>query len=685
MNWLKTCAIFAALITISGLSACDDMGAPETNWTSHGNTYDEQRFSQLDQVNASNISEIGLDWELSFDDVIQFAATPLAIDGILYFTSDRAIVYAVNGRNGEILWSYNPEVYKHGPRQITLGWNTNRGLAHLNGKLYLGATDGRLIALDQKTGKELWAVRTFPQGDNRAITGAPRAFKDLVVIGHGGADSNARGYVTAYDAETGEQRWRFYTVPGNPADGFEDEAMEMAATTWFGKWWEKGSGGGTVWHGITYDPELNQIYLGTGNGNVWSHLLRSEGKGDNLFLGSIVALDADTGAYKWHYQVMPGEAWDYNAAMDIIAADLEIDGQQRKVVMQAPKNGFFYVIDRENGKFISADKFTKSNWADYIDPETGRPVLGEAADYLSGPKHLYPSPLGGHNWHAMSFSPKSGLSYIPEMQIGSVYTQGEMPNMRANFLNTGVFTTYPEVDPRDGTGSLVAWDPVTQSAKWQVKHESFWNGGTLVTAGDLVFQGRGDGIFAAYHAETGELLWDVDAQRGISSAPITYTIDGKQHIAILAGYGGLASFGIPAMSREGWRYKAPGIRLLSFSLDGKETLTRVDDQRHQFYPADLAGVKVDQAAAGRGIDLYHNSSCGVCHGGAAVSSGAGAPDLRESATLQNYASFKAILHDGLLLERGMPQFRDLSDDEVFDIFSYIQQQTQLAAKQASAR
>ncbi len=685
MTRSKTIALTLAFFAAAGLTACDNNGSEEVNWSSHGNTYDEQRFSPLAQITADNVADIGLDWELSFDDVVQFAATPLAIDGVLYFTSDRSIVYAVDGRSGNILWRYNPEVYKHGPRQITLGWNTNRGLAHLDGTLYLGSTDGRLIAIDRDTGKEIWAVRTFPEGDNRAITGAPRAFKDLVVIGHGGADSNARGYVTAYDAKTGEQRWRFYLVPGNPAEGFENAAMEMAAKTWSGKWWEVAGGGGTVWHAINYDPELNQIYLGTGNGSVWSHLLRSEGKGDNLFLGSIVALDADTGDYKWHYQVMPEEAWDYNAAMDIIAAELEIDGAMRKVVMQAPKNGFFYVIDRETGKFISADKFTKSNWADYIDSETGRPVLGEAADYLSGPKHLYPSPLGGHNWHAMSFSPKSGLSYIPEMQIGAVYSQVEMPDMRPNFLNTGVLTTYPEVDPRDGKGSLVAWDPVTQTARWTVKYESFWNGGTLATAGDLVFQGTGSGMFIAYNADNGDKLWEIDVQRGVSAAPISYTIDGKQHVAILAGYGGLASFGIPAMTKEGWRYKAPGIRLLSFSLDGKQELTRVDDQRHSFYPVDLGDIKIDKAAADRGVGLYHNSSCAVCHGGEAVSSGAGAPDLRESASMLNFESFKAIVQGGMLLEKGMPRFDDLNDQEIKDVYAYLQQQTQLASKRAQAK
>lgn len=662
---------------VVSLAACEQKPVEETNWLSYGNGYDEQHYSPLTQINADNVATLKLDWELPLPDAIQLSSTPLAVDGMLYFTGDRAIVYAVNGRTGELAWVYNPEIGKHSPRMIAIGWNSNRGVAYLDGKLYLGATDGRLIAIDSATGKEIWSVNTFEKVGNRAITGAPRAFKDTVIIGHGGADAQARGYVTAYDAETGEQKWRFYTVPGNPADGFENDAMEMATKTWHGEWWKNGGGGGTVWHAITYDQEFNQIYLGTGNGSVWDHQMRSEGKGDNLFLGSVVALDADSGAYKWHYQAMPEESWDYNAAMDMILADLEINGEQRKVLMQAPKNGFLYVIDRASGKLLGAEKFSKSNWAEKIDLETGRPVLGDAADYHDSPKHLWPSPLGAHNFHAMAYSPKQQLVYIPEMQHGATFIKSTMPNMRDGFLNLAILTDYKQVDEKDGTGSIVAMDPKTLTPKWKVQHESFWNGGILATGGDLVFQGTGDGEFAAYDAANGDKLWSVDAQRGVTSAPISYTIDGKQHVMIPVGYGGLASFGIKAMD-EGWKYKAPGIRVLSFSLEGKSELTRLETGRYEFNPVDLGDITIDADLALKGMDLYHAAPCGVCHGGEANNTGAAAPDLREAYSVTDFETFRAMTQDGPLVENGMPQFNDLTVDEVRAIHEYIRQRTKLA-------
>ena len=656
--------------------SCEPNQKGETNWLSYGNDYSEQHYSPLSQINIDNVSDLKLNWELPLPDAIQFSSTPLAVEGMLYFTGDRAIVYAVDGRTGEIEWIYNPEIGKNSPRMIALGWNSNRGLAYLDGRLFLGATDGRLIAIDSTNGQEIWSVNTFEKVGNRSITAAPRAFNNTVIIGHGGADAQARGYVTAYDAQTGEQKWRFYTVPGNPADGFENEAMEMAAKTWHGEWWKYG-GGGTVWHAITYDEEFNNVYLGTGNGAVWDHQMRSNGKGDNLFLGSVVALDADTGEYKWHYQAMPEESWDYNAAMDMILADLEIDGETKKVLMQAPKNGFLYVIDRANGKLIGADKFSKSNWAEKIDLETGRPVLGDAAYYYDSPTHLWPSPLGAHNFHAMAYSPKQELVYIPEMQLGAMFMKSTMPSMRDGFLNLAIINDYVEIEERDGTGSIVAMDPKTLKIKWKFEHESFWNGGILATGGDLVFQGTADGEFAAYNAVDGEKLWSVDAQRGITSAPISYTIDGKQHIMIPVGYGGLASLGIKSM-QEGWKYKAPGIRVLSFSLEGKSELTRLDTGRHQFDPVDLGNITINASLADEGMGLYHGAPCGVCHGGKVNNSGAAAPDLREAYSVTDFETFRAMTQDGLLVENGMPQFDDLTVDEVRAIYEYVRQETKKA-------
>ena len=331
---------------------------------------------------------------------------------------------------------------RNNPRGIAQGWNTNRGIAHLGDKLFIGATDGRLIAVNMHTGEEVWATRTFELGEHKSITGAPRAFKNTVVIGHGGGEYGTRGYVDAYDADTGERKWRFYTVPGNPSEGFENPAMEMAAKTWHGDWWTMG-GGGTVWNAITYDDELDQLYIGVGNGDPWDYDLRSDGKGDNLFLGSIVALDPDTGDYLWHYQQTPGERWDYKSAMDIVLADMAVDGEERKVILHAPTNGFFYVLDRTNGNLISAEKYTKSTWADRIDLETGRPVLTDAAEYRTGPKLLYPSPFGGHNWQAMSYNPETGLVYIPHTKMPARYEVGPTPEFSRQFHGYRPFDNLP--------------------------------------------------------------------------------------------------------------------------------------------------------------------------------------------------------------------------------------------------
>src|SRR5665213_1801033 len=340
------------------------------NWPAYGRTYGEQHFSPLTEINRPNVGTLKLAWSVDLP-TGNSATAPLAVDGILYAATGYSIVRAFDARTGEGLWVYDPKATQV-PGHFRLGWGS-RGLGYWHGKIYTGTNDGRLIAIDAKSGKPVWSVMTLDPNDNggRYITGAPRAFAGKIIIGHGGADvGSIRGYVTAYDAETGKQLWRFYTVPGNPADGFENKAMEMAAKTWSGPWWKYG-GGGTVWNAMTYDAETDTIFLGTGNGSPWNRKIRSQGKGDNLFLCSIVALDAKTGAYKWHYQTNPGESWDYNAAMDMELADLTIDGKPRKVVMSAPKNGFLYVIDRTNGKLISVKKIAHVTWASRIDLRTG--------------------------------------------------------------------------------------------------------------------------------------------------------------------------------------------------------------------------------------------------------------------------------------------------------------------------
>ncbi len=650
----------------------------ELQWMSYGNDYTEQRFSTAAQINTETVAKLSLDWSFDVPDAVSLNSTPLMVNGVLYFSADRALVHAVDASSGKLLWTYDPQSWKHAPRGIAISFNTNRGIAHYQNSLFVGTADGRLVSLDAKTGAVNWATRTFGRDERKAINGAPRAFDGKVFIGNSGAEFGTRGFVSAYDAYSGELLWRFYTVPGNPADGFENEAMARAAKTWHGEWW-KVFGGGTVWNAMTYDPESKLLYIGVGNGDPWDHDLRSQGKGDNLYLCSIVALKADTGEYVWHYQLNPGEQWDYKATADMVLAELPIRGKPRKVIMQAPTNGFFYVLDRATGELLSAEKFEKATWAERIDLKTGRPVEVPGIRMQPGEEQLiYPGPYGAHNWQAMSFNPDVGLAYIPTMRYPAIYSKNTAYQQRDNFFVIGMSTVYATPESGDGKGGLVAWDPVAQKPQWTVQYESIWNGGTLTTAGGLVFQGTADGLFFAYDARSGAPLWEFDAQRGIAAAPIAYTLDGQQHIALPVGGGGQSAFGPPAFRKHGWKYKGPGIRLLSFSLSGKSKLPETQANRFEFNPVDTGEDPIDRKLAQRGFDLYHQSSCAVCHGGEVISVGAAAPDLRESPMTANYKAFRAVVVEGALLQKSMPMFDDFTEGEVRALFEYVRSQARIA-------
>ena len=329
------------------------------NWLSYGRTYSEQRFSPLDQISADSVKRLGLEWHMDLPNDRSLVGTPIVVDGVMFFEGSFNFLYAIDAKTGKTLWTYDPKVIEHAGDRLRVMWDTSRGVAYWENKVYLATLDGRLIAVDADNGKEVWSVMTVDPRKALFITGAPKVFRGKVIIGNGGTEwGAARGYATAYDATTGEMAWRFWVVPGNPADGFENKAMEMAAETWNGEWWKFG-GGGNIWNGITYDPEFNAVYIGTGNGSPWNRKIRSPGGGDNLFLCSIVALDADTGEYRWHYQTTPGETWDYNSNMDIVLADLPRGDQTIKALLHAPKNGFFYIINRATGELLSAEKFGK--------------------------------------------------------------------------------------------------------------------------------------------------------------------------------------------------------------------------------------------------------------------------------------------------------------------------------------
>ncbi len=651
---------------------------PES-WLAHGRTYDEQRFSPLAQIHEGNVAQLGLAWAYETGDTRGLEASPIVVDGRLFTTGNWGIVHALDAKTGKEIWSYNPEVPGHWARYGCCDI-VNRGVAVWEGKVYVASFDGRLIALDAETGKKIWEVNTIDRERPYTITAAPRIIKDKILIGNGGAELGVRGYVSAYDTETGEMLWRFWTVPGDPSQPFEHPEMKEAVKTWKGGEWWKIGGGGTVWDSMAYDPDLNLVYIGVGNGSPWTRHIRSPGGGDNLYLSSIIALDLDTGRLKWHYQTTPGDNWDYTATQHIILANLKIEGRLRKVLMQAPKNGFFYVIDRKTGELLRADPYAAVSWAKYVDLETGRPVENEKTDYSKTTQFVLPSPLGGHNWQPMAYHPKTGLVYIPVQELAGVYALSEEWKKKKEYTvekgwwNLGIdwknyAKTLESLTPEQlasQRGYLRAWDPKTGRTKWQIEHPNFWNGGLLATGGNLVFQGTGDGRFIAYRAETGEKLWEFPALTGIIAPPITYQIDGEQYVAVMAGYGGAGGITAAPANSISAQYENNG-KLLVFKLgaDGKLPEAVKRDQNIPRPPK----IRASKSTLAQGRTLFAGH-CSLCHGALAVSSGV-LPDLRLMSR-QTHKNFQKISRDGLLAERGMASFGDLlSKKQVNAIHAYI--------------
>ena len=635
-------------------------------WMSHGRTYDEQRFSPLDRITKDNVKRLGLSWYADLDTNRGQEATPIVVDGVLYVSTAWSMVKAYDAATGEPLWAYDPLV--RGDWAVNACCDVvNRGVAVWEGKVFVGTIDGRLIALDASTGKPLWDVNTIDLTKPYTITGAPRVVKGHVLIGNGGAELGVRGYVSSYDANTGKLNWRFYTVPGNPKNGFENPILEKAAQTWSGEWWTLG-GGGTVWDSMSYDPQLDLLYIGVGNGSPWNHTYRSQGKGDNLFLASIVALDPDDGSYVWHYQSSPGETWDHTATQQIVVADLTIDGAKRRVVMQAPKNGFFYVLDAKTGQLISAKNVTEVSWATHIDLKTGRPVENPAARFNKTGQFFNSrqNPNGVHTWHSMSYSPRTGLVYIPIHTSNFVF--GHDRNFKPKVMgnNLGVdFSGNAPASPKAAEealasvqGRLIAWDPVAQKEVWRVERAGPANGGALSTAGGIVFQGTGLGDFTALDAATGASLWSSNVQTGVMAAPITYEVAGTQYVAIMAGSGG--SWGVIGGEGNTKGNNLPNIsRLLVFALDGGVNLPPVPPRPER--KLDPPAATASTATVGAGAAAY-GALCGNCHGAGAVNLGI-LPDLRYSVALKSADHWKGIVIDGTLADNGMASFASVLDEK----------------------
>lgn len=641
------------------------------DWPTHGFDYAETRFSPLAQISADNVENLGLAWSYNLESTRGVEATPLVVDGVMYVTASWSIVHALDAKTGKKLWTYDPEVPGEAGSRGCCDV-VNRGVAVHYGNVYVASYDGRLIAIDAKTGEKVWETNTLPDNDmSYTITGAPRVVNGNVIIGNGGAEFGVRGYITAYDAKTGAQKWRWYTVPGNPNEPFENEAMARAAKTWdpSGKYWEAG-GGGTVWDSIVFDPDLNLLYIGTGNGSPWSHKKRSPEGGDNLYLSSIVALNADTGEYVWHYQATPGDNWDYTSTQDMILSELMIDGERRKVIMQAPKNGFFFVLDRTNGEFISADNYVDVNWATGYD-SNGRPIEVPEARSMDEPFDIIPGPFGGHNWHSMSFNHQTGLAYFPSQHIPITMVEdpswesieSNEPGQPMSGIGWNTAFKFNVAPPSSKPfGRLTAWDPVTQQEAWRYEHVSPWNGGTLTTAGNLVFQGTADARFMAFNARTGDPLWESPMGTGVIAAPITYEVDGTQYVSIAAGWGGV--FG---KSQRASDLKTAGT-VYTFVLNGDAEMPEFTQYQLNSL---VSGVEYNPDFIGEGTALYV-SNCVFCHGVPGVDKGGNIPNLGYSkkSVIENLDAF---LFHGPFVSSGMPDFTEtLSKTDVEKIKAFIQ-------------
>ena len=670
-----SCIILASCGGKSSVDADDAMLATASQhpeeWLTHGLNYNEDRYSLLTQITKDNVNTLGLAWVTDLESKRGLEATPLIADGIMYLTGVWSRVYAIDASNGRIIWQYDPQVPPQHAEKLCCDV-VNRGVALYKGKIYSGTLDGRLIALDATNGRLQWEVMTVDTTKPYSITGAPRVVDGKVIIGNGGAEFGVRGYITAYDAETGKQVWRFYTVPGNPSLPFENKAMEAAAKTWAGNWWQYG-GGGTAWDAMAYDPELKLLYVGTGNGSPWDRKYRSDGKGDNLYLSSILAINPTNGELVWYYQTTPGDSWDFTAAQHIILADMNIKGQKRKVLMQAPKNGFFYVIDRTNGKFISGDPFVYTNWAKKIDETTGRPIEEEGVHYETINTDISPNYNGGHNWHPMAYNPKLNLVFIPARENVSNY--GHDPEWVYNQKSFGTgngwnlaIGTNPAVPTKTDSatkkfprGMLIAWNPALRKEVWRVPQTADWNGGVLATATDLVFQGTAEGDFIAYDGNTGTVLWQVNLGGGIIAPPVSYMLDGKQYISVAAGWGG----------GYGMKKKFAPIqsgRVYTFVLNGNAFMPAFNEAKASTIPS--ANFTATETEIAHGAELV-NRYCATCH---VINEGGGgiAPDLAYSIIPPDSNSFNSVVHKGGYLQLGMPKFGGrLSDKDVDAIRKYI--------------
>ncbi len=634
-----------------------DSPANAGQWMSYGRDYSEQRFSPLKQINADNISQLGLAWYADLSERGgSYETTPIEVDGRLFLTSPWSKVYAFDAKSGAELWKYDPKVPGEYAVKLCCGI-VNRGVAVWKGKVIWGTLDGRLIAVDAASGKKVWEVQATDPAKTLSITGAPRIADGRIFIGEAGSEFEQRGYMAAYSAENGKELWRWWAVPGDPSKPFEQPELKWAAKTWTGEWWKAG-GGGTPWDGIIYDPQTGLVYVGTGNGAPWPAEIRSPGGGDNLFTSSVVALDAKTGKYRWHYQETPADSFDFDSTSGFMTADLVLDGKKRHVLLHAPKNGMFYMLDAATGKLLAAKPYVPTvNWMSGLD-KAGKPILNPEANYGKTGKgfNVVPSAGGAHSWNPMAFNPQTGLVYIPTNYSSFPLVAEAGARMGNQLLSINVAKHPQDPAPKlAGAGNyLLAWDPVGMKPAWE-QREGSAHAGVLTTAGNLVFQGftefppRPNGEppnFSAFRADTGERVWKAATQAGIVGGAVSYEVDGQQYVAVVAGTAARGGYWAPTYSR-----------VLVYKLGGKAELPPPAPYTPPVLNPPPEFGDRGQLEVGEHQYISH---CASCHGSAdtfRISSLF--PDLRYAGALWGAAAFKAIVIDGALQNNGMVSFANV--------------------------
>jgi quinohemoprotein ethanol dehydrogenase len=684
---LRSCLFAAIMVTIAGNeTAAAHKRSPAnvtaerllkaatepSQWMTYGGTYSEQRFSTLKKIDTNNVEKLGLKWFADYETNQNQHGSPLYVDGVIYVSTARNVVHAFDAKSGRQLWKYNPLI--HGERLRSNLGLVNRGIAAWHGKIIMGTLDSRLVAIDARTGKAVWDIDTVPaslglgdMANKYSITMAPRVAKGKVFIGGSGGEFGVRGWIAAFDADTGKEVWRFWTVPGDPAKGFESAALEKAAQTWSGEWWKVAGGGGTVWDAAVYDPITDLLYFGTGNPTPWNARARDPKVADNLFAASIVAVKPDTGEYVWHYQETPGDSWDYDAVSPMMTMELTLDGQRKHVLVQPSKNGFLYVLEAATGKLLMADPFTEVNWATGVDLKTGRPIEVSGSRYENEPWNVSPGAPGGHTWHPNAYSPLTGLIYIPTWEnygtMANLPPSSGPPNGRFSIgVAFGVKVdpkTLKPYDRRADIGVLKAWDPIARKVVWHSEPGQRATSGVLATAGNLIFMGNSAGKeLSAFDATTGTRRWTFNAQTAVFASPITYELDGVQYVA--ASVGG---------ATQGDYFAPTYARMLVFALGGKEALpTPAPYTKPQLNPPpSTASAEVIRIGGEK-----YSQHCSICHGVDGLQARTSFPNLTVSPLLHVQEGFDSVVLQGSRVEQGMGPFaKDLSALDAVAVREYL--------------